>query len=117
MSVRLVDQDPPSPSGSESDAAGSDNPLLSKTDQWGIEVKESKKFFRKKVTLRQMPSNSRPTCIVNDLHIICTLYMYIIMDITCVIYKVSCVRVVYFHRNRSQHLPNVFPGCLNVAGS
>ena len=38
-------------SGSESDTAGSDNPLLSKRDEWNVEMKESKKFFRKKASL------------------------------------------------------------------
>ncbi len=52
MSVSLVDNDP-LPSGSESDAAGSDNPLLGQADKWDTEVKESKKFFRKKVDFRR----------------------------------------------------------------
>ncbi len=38
-------------SSSESDTAGSDNPLLSKGDEWNVDMKESKKFFRKKVSL------------------------------------------------------------------
>lgn len=61
MSAKLVKKDP-SPSGSESDAAGSDNPLLSKTDKWDTEVKESKKFFRKKVNFQHPCKEAQAYC-------------------------------------------------------